>query len=49
VGYGETRPAVRERTDVSAAELEAERAQNRRIAVKVVQTCQETGTNTRSN
>src|SRR5581483_6318116 len=45
IGYGETRPAVRERTDVSAAELESERAQNRRIAVKVVQTCQETGSN----
>jgi outer membrane protein OmpA-like peptidoglycan-associated protein len=40
VGYGDTRPAVRERTDVSATELEAERAQNRRIAVKVVQACQ---------
>jgi outer membrane protein OmpA-like peptidoglycan-associated protein len=49
VGYGETRPAVRERTDVSAAELEAERAQNRRIAVKVVQSCQETGNNNSSN
>jgi outer membrane protein OmpA-like peptidoglycan-associated protein len=40
VGYGDTRPAVRERTDVSPAELEAERTQNRRIAVMVVQTCQ---------
>ena len=40
VGYGDTRPAVRERSDVSAAELEAERTQNRRIAVMVVQTCQ---------
>jgi hypothetical protein len=29
-----------ERTDVSPAELEAERVQNRRIAVKVVQPCQ---------
>jgi outer membrane protein OmpA-like peptidoglycan-associated protein len=40
IGYGDTRPAVRERSDVSAAELEAERAQNRRIAVRVVQACQ---------
>ncbi len=40
VGYGDTRPAVRERTDVSASELEAERTQNRRIAVMVVQACQ---------
>jgi outer membrane protein OmpA-like peptidoglycan-associated protein len=40
IGYGDTRPAVRERTDVSAAELEAERTQNRRIAVRVVQACQ---------
>jgi len=40
VGYGDTRPAVRERTDVSATELEAERAQNRRISVMVVQACQ---------
>jgi outer membrane protein OmpA-like peptidoglycan-associated protein len=40
IGYGDTRPAVRERTDVSATELEAERAQNRRIAVRVVQACQ---------
>jgi len=39
VGYGDTRPAVRERKDVSAAELEAERTQNRRIAVRVVETC----------
>ena len=39
VGFGDTRPAVRERTDVSASELEAERVQNRRIAVKVVETC----------
>lgn len=40
IGYGDTRPAVRERSDVSASELEAERAQNRRIAVRVVQACQ---------
>ncbi len=40
IGYGDTRPAVRERTDVSASELEAERTQNRRIAVMVVQACQ---------
>ena len=40
VGYGDTRPAVRERTDVSASELEAERVQNRRISVMVVQACQ---------
>jgi outer membrane protein OmpA-like peptidoglycan-associated protein len=40
VGYGDTRPAVRERTDVSASELEAERTQNRRISVMVVQACQ---------
>ena len=40
IGYGDTRPAVRERTDVSAAELEAERVQNRRIAVRVVEACQ---------
>jgi outer membrane protein OmpA-like peptidoglycan-associated protein len=40
VGYGDTRPAVRERTDVSASELETERAQNRRISVMVVQACQ---------
>jgi outer membrane protein OmpA-like peptidoglycan-associated protein len=40
IGYGDTRPAVRERTDVSASELEAEREQNRRIAVVVVQACQ---------
>ncbi len=39
-GFGTTNPAVRERTDVSPAELEAERVQNRRIAVKVVQACQ---------
>jgi outer membrane protein OmpA-like peptidoglycan-associated protein len=39
-GFGTSNPAVRERTDVSAAELEAERVQNRRIAVKVVQACQ---------
>lgn len=39
IGYGDTRPAVRERSDVSASELEAERTQNRRIAVKVVQAC----------
>ncbi len=49
IGYGETRPAVRERTDVSATELEAERAQNRRISVRVVQACQETGTMTPSH
>lgn len=49
VGYGDTRPAVRERTDVSATQLEAERAQNRRIAVKVVQACQETGSTNPSN
>jgi outer membrane protein OmpA-like peptidoglycan-associated protein len=40
IGYGDTRPAVRERTDVSATELEAERTQNRRISVMVVQACQ---------
>ena len=40
IGYGATRNAVRERTDVSAAELESERVQNRRIAVRVVQACQ---------
>jgi outer membrane protein OmpA-like peptidoglycan-associated protein len=40
VGYGATNTAVKERTDVSAKVLEAERTQNRRIAVKVVQTCQ---------
>jgi outer membrane protein OmpA-like peptidoglycan-associated protein len=40
IGYGDTRPAVRERTDVSASELEAERVQNRRVAVMVVQACQ---------
>ncbi len=40
VGYGDTRPAVRERTDVSASVLETERAQNRRISVMVVQACQ---------
>ena len=39
-GFGTSNPAVKERTDVSAAELEAERVQNRRIAVKVVQACQ---------
>ncbi len=39
-GFGTTNPAVIERTDVSASELEAERVQNRRIAVKVVQACQ---------
>jgi hypothetical protein len=39
-GFGTSNPAVKERTDVSAAELEAERVQNRRIAVKVVQPCQ---------
>ncbi len=40
IGYGDTRPAVRERTDVSASDLEAERTQNRRISVMVVQACQ---------
>jgi outer membrane protein OmpA-like peptidoglycan-associated protein len=40
VGFGTSNPAVKERTDVSPAELEAERVQNRRIAVKVVQACQ---------
>ncbi len=39
-GFGTSNPAVVERTDVSPAELEAERVQNRRIAVKVVQPCQ---------
>ncbi|MDP4200546.1 MAG: OmpA family protein [Bacteroidota bacterium] len=39
VGFGETNNAVRERSDVSAKTLEAERTQNRRIAVKVVQAC----------
>ena len=39
-GFGTSNPAVKERTDVSPAELEAERVQNRRIAVKVVQPCQ---------
>lgn len=39
IGYGETNVAVKERTNVSAATLEAERTQNRRIAVKVVQAC----------
>ncbi len=39
VGFGETHTAVVERHDVSAKVLEAERAQNRRIAVKVVETC----------
>jgi len=40
IGFGTSNPAVKERTDVSAAELERERVQNRRIAVKVVQACQ---------
>jgi outer membrane protein OmpA-like peptidoglycan-associated protein len=40
IGFGTSNPAVRERTDVSAAELERERVLNRRIAVKVVQACQ---------
>ncbi len=39
VGYGTRYPMVRERTDVSAEELESERVQNRRIAVKVVKAC----------
>ena len=39
VGFGETNVAVTERKDVSAKTLEAERTQNRRIAVKVVQSC----------
>jgi outer membrane protein OmpA-like peptidoglycan-associated protein len=39
VGFGTGNNAVRERTNVSASELETERAQNRRIAVRVVQTC----------
>jgi len=39
-GYGTSNPAVKERTDVSPVELEAERVQNRRIAIKVVQACQ---------
>ncbi len=39
VGYGARYPMVQERTDVSAAELESERAQNRRIAVRVVRAC----------
>ncbi len=39
-GFGTSNPAVKERSDVSAAELERERVQNRRIAVKVVQACQ---------
>jgi len=38
-GFGTSNPAVKERTDVSAEELERERVQNRRIAVKVVQPC----------
>ena len=43
IGYGEARTAVPERTDVSPAELEAARVQNRRAAVMVVQTCDEMG------
>lgn len=39
IGFGETHMAVIERSNVSAKVLEAERAQNRRIAVKVVETC----------
>src|SRR5439155_15739532 len=39
VGFGETNNAVRERTGVSAADLEAERTQNRRIAIRVVESC----------
>jgi outer membrane protein OmpA-like peptidoglycan-associated protein len=39
VGYGTSRNAVTEPTNGSAAELEAARVQNRRIAVKVVETC----------
>ncbi len=39
IGYGTSRPAVIEHTGGPAAVLEAERTQNRRIAVKVVETC----------
>jgi outer membrane protein OmpA-like peptidoglycan-associated protein len=41
IGYGETRPAVIEHTSGPADQLEAERTQNRRIAVRVVQACRE--------
>jgi outer membrane protein OmpA-like peptidoglycan-associated protein len=40
VGYGERYPAIPERTDVSASALEATRAQNRRVAVMVTQSCE---------
>lgn len=39
VGFGETNNAVREGSNASPAALEAQRTQNRRIAVKVVQSC----------
>jgi len=39
IGYGETRPAVVEHSGGSPTQLEAERTQNRRVAVRVVQTC----------
>jgi outer membrane protein OmpA-like peptidoglycan-associated protein len=39
VGFGTSDNAVREPTNSSAATLEAARVQNRRIAVKVVETC----------
>ena len=39
VGYGETRPAVVEHKGGTAAQLESERAQNRRVAIRVVETC----------
>lgn len=39
VGFGETNNAVHEGANVSAKTLEAQRTQNRRIAVKVMQSC----------
>lgn len=39
IGYGTSDNAVREPTGGTAADLEAARTQNRRIAVKVVETC----------
>jgi outer membrane protein OmpA-like peptidoglycan-associated protein len=39
VGFGETNNAVHEGANVSAKTLEAQRTQNRRIAVRVVQSC----------
>lgn len=41
VGYGTSRPLVREPVGGSAEDLEKARVQNRRIAVRVVQTCKQ--------